>query len=165
MSKRVGQYRTGHNEAARAVSNDRRKQLANKKRQLREAERRQKLYDAVLRDSDRIDELSISEIATLHTNLKEVREHLVEEGTSAEEVDYVIALLNGLLEFRKTVNSLATEKMREMRIQTRRAIEQHMEEKHPPKEVMCVTCGQRPRHFGDYCKRCVPDNERPTGKV
>lgn len=34
-----------------------------------------------------------------------------------------------------------------------------------PVEVMCVSCGKRPRHFGDWCKRCCPPGERPTGKV
>lgn len=32
-------------------------------------------------------------------------------------------------------------------------------------DSLCVTCGKRPRHFGEYCKRCCPPDERPHGKV
>ena len=40
--------------------------------------------------------------------------------------------------------------------------------KHPTplkRDLLCAKCRKRERHFNEYCKRCVPEELRPKGKV
>lgn len=58
---------------------------------------------------------------------------------------------------------VAREDTRQKRLAERAAARSGPE--NAPEGHLCVKCGKRPRHFNEWCKRCVPASERPRGKV
>ena len=133
------------------------------KRELRELEKRERLNESLMTDLDRFDELDFNELVALRSKLMEFRK--LPDLSDYEAIDQGIKELGDQIEAYRLIRVEGNKQIRNLKIQARKVLEKHMQEHHVPKEVMCVTCGKRPRHFGDYCKRCVPDNERPTGKV
>lgn len=53
---------------------------------------------------------------------------------------------------------------REKRLEQKQ-LQREWEEHNQIDEHLCIVCQKRPRHFEDYCKRCVPENLRPKGKI
>ena len=87
-----------------------------------------------------------------YVNLKEIHEAV------AETLDQTT-----------TVQKNALEMIREMRQETKKAL-RGAERRHyhqtTTKPILCIRCKKKPKHFGDYCKRCANDlGIRPTGKV
>ena len=133
------------------------------RRELKEVERRERLNESLMADLENFDSLTFNEYVALRAKLMEFRKS---PGLSDyEAIDEGIKELGELIESHRTIVVEGNKQIRDLRIAARKVLQKHMNEHHAPSEVMCVACGKRPRHFGDYCKRCVPDSERPTGKV
>jgi len=142
-----------------------------KKRELAKAERDQRKSESELRllksvharlssDTD-LSELNINQIVHLRTDLAKALSLAEPEEINKESWE-LLEILDTMIRIRRTLNLGINKAKRNIRIATNQAINSH---ECPPDETLCIVCQKRPRHFGDYCKRCVPESERPRGKV
>src|SRR5215469_10529600 len=164
-NKRRGTYVAGADDSAFAEVKRRKRLRALKKRQLREQEQDIRVFQSINEDIDRIEDMNVGELAAFRSKCIKAREIALREDPNDDTsaIDEVITILDAIFETRKILLTGAEQAIRKLRIEAKQR-ERAAAEK-PAQEVMCVVCHKRPRHFGDYCKRCVPNNERPTGKV
>jgi hypothetical protein len=139
---------------------EKKRELARVVRQKRDEQRLLRLLKSVSADMERIEDMHYGELMTLRSKLnmlKELPDLSEEELASINEWDI---LATSVEKARKIVEHELREVARQAKLAQNR--EEPTQEVEAPK---CIVCGKRERHFGDYCKRCVPDELRPKGKV
>lgn len=148
-----------------------RRELARVERNERKREQEFKFLQSMVVDIERMDEMSWEELVAFRSKLQRLLNLGYETGETNPETQEAITInagimmIDAMIEVRRLAESKIREVERQTRIARDRVLREHMEKEHSSEEVMCIECGKRPRHFGDYCKRCVPDELRPTGKV
>lgn len=117
-------------------------------------------FASILKDIDRLEEMSFSEIATFRAKLVKLIEF--DKNIDGEAMKAMIETIDALVVVRQRMMNEIHGIVRQHKIESKRKREQ-------PAQVVnlkCVRCNKRPRHFDDLCKRCANElGLRPTGKV
>jgi hypothetical protein len=145
---------------------DKRRELASIRRKEREKLQERELLLSVINDIDRMEQMTWGEMMLFGTKLERVREILNNDPGASEsekhQVDTALNIIDALKQVRNEAEIKLREIFRKAKIEAHRS---RAEAASLMEAATCVVCRKRPRHFGDYCKRCVPPDQRPTGKV
>ena len=145
-------------EALREERNIARRKLAN-------AEHRQRLLIRDQKTLERLGELLDIEFEDMTVaELVETKKGLTRAIEIMPQVEPYLLLLtvDSILDAYAKLNLHMRMHEREERIQRSKL---RREREIQAQEHLCIVCQKRPRHFEDYCKRCVPEDLRPTGKI
>lgn len=146
-----------------ALRNKKKRELAKAEREQRQAESEMRLLESIrnrLSGDREVYQMNLNEITRLRTDLQKAKE--ITTGNT-ESLDELITICNGLIGLQNVVTQTNNKIERVVRIHRNKIFREHQCES--PSETLCIICQKRPRHFDEYCKRCVPENLRPKGKV
>lgn len=147
----------------------RRKLIAQEKRAKRENARELRLLNNILTDLANVEHMEYAELVQFRARLLKLKpimeaDEMANVMNAHPEVDALIEMVDAFTELRRAANRIIREVERQHKIAQRRAAELSAAQG-TDNSKMCIVCRKRPRHFGDWCKRCVPEDQRPTGKV
>jgi len=123
---------------------------------------------AVFEDPDKISDFGLLQLQNFSKDIEILLDAFPKEsniGILREfkiEVDKFIQAEIGI---RRAVTGAEYELRKLFHKTVKETLREHKKEHEVAHQELCITCNKRPRHFGEYCKRCCPPEMRPIGKV